>query len=160
VTRRVLLGLALIAAAVAGLDCDIVFPPADAPPTLGFTGCFRGAISEPAGAGELTIVLQRPTGNDNDFSLTGCLVGTDPAFQATLAGMVLEDQQTQARFTAMPQGRPSFVLLVERQPPEGGIASLAVVNESGVPFLRAQDLPRCAADTTCADLGVPLPFSP
>lgn len=157
--RRILLGAALIGASLSRLDCQLVFPAH--PPAIRepFLGCFRGAITEPASQGEITIVLEPPPEGDST-SLLGCITSTEPRFDATMAGMVLEDR-TQARFAVMPQGgRPSFVLLVTRQPLEGDATGLTLVNESNMPFKRAQDLPRCAATTTCAGLGIPQPFMP
>lgn len=160
--RRVLLGAALIGASLIGLDCELVFPPAGAPqpPNQYFAGCFRGPVAEPAGTAELTIVLDRAP-EAGSLSLVGCLVDTEPRFDAALAGMVLDDR-TQARFTVMPQGRPAFVLRVERQPPESSNAvTLTLVNETGIPFVRAPDLPRCTASPmTCVELGIPQAFVP
>jgi hypothetical protein len=155
-THRTRVRLWLVGAALTAPHCDIVFPPGRLPAPLAFRGCFRGTITEPAG-GELTIILDRPA-DDSGLSLSGCAAATVPVFQATLAGMVLQDQQTQARLTAMSQGRPAFVLLVERQG-DTSSTTLTVVNESQMPFRLAPDLPRCAAPTTCADLGITQPFA-
>ena len=159
-TRRVLLGAALILASLSRLNCDKVFviniPPVIREP---FLGCFKGPITEPAGAGVVTIVLENPPAGDG-VSLLGCLTATEPAFDATMAGMVLDDR-TQARFAVMPQGgRPSFVLLVTRQPAEGNAMTLTLVNESDTPFKSAPDLPRCSPTLTCADLGLAQAFVP
>ena len=151
--RRTLLGAALACAAFGGLDC-LSIPPA--PSVVRFTGCFQGGIAEPAGQGNLRIVLE----DMRDVALQGCLVGRDPAFQATFAGSVLEPD-TQARLTAMSPGGPSFTLLVEREPPDQANAqTLTVRNETGMPFVLAPDLARCPAATTCDDLGIALPFMP
>jgi hypothetical protein len=151
--RRALLGLSLGGLAFGGLDC-LSIPPA--PWVVRFTGCFQGAVAEPAGQGSLRIVLEEM----NDVALQGCVVGRDPEFQATFAGSVLEPD-TRARLMAMSPGGSSFTLLVERQPPDNANAvTLTIRNETGTPFVLAPDLPRCAASTTCDDLGISLPFLP
>lgn len=159
--RRFLLGAAMIVAAFAGLDCEVIFRPQGSPTSASrFAGCFRGPITEPAGlGGQLTIVLEPASGTTDGLSLAGCATATEPRFDASLAGTVLDDR-TQARLIAMPQARPSFVLRVDRQPPDDDATTVTVVNESSMPFDAAADLPRCAAQTTCADLGIVLPFTP
>jgi hypothetical protein len=78
-----------------------------------------------------------------------------------MGGSVLKDDRTQARFFVMPdRGRPSFVLLVTRQPAEGNATALTLTNESEMPFRTAQGVPRCATAVTCADLGIPQNFLP
>jgi hypothetical protein len=93
-------------------------------------------------------------------SLGGCMQGTDPAFNATHAGAVSEDDRAQALVTVMPQGRPAFALVVERQPPGrvDDAVTVTLIDATGFPFRRAENLPRCAL--TCADLGIAQTFVP
>jgi len=157
--RRWLLGIALVAASLSRLNCDLVFKLKDPIIRGPFLGCFKGAITEPTGQGEITIVLEAAPGDDTS-NMLGCMTSIQPLFDATMTGAVLEDG-TQARFAVMPQGgRPAFVLLVSRQPAQGNATGLTLVNESDMPFKRAQDLPRCATTVTCADLGISQPFLP
>lgn len=164
--RKILLGVSLIGAAFAGLDCNQIFGLHETEinrPNKTFAGCFRGPITEPAGPGVLTIVLVASP--EATVNLEGCMQASDPRFDATVAGFVqgkLGEPQAEALVTVMPQGRPAFALTVERQPPvrfEDAI-TVTLVNETGFPFKRAATLPRCAAPTTCADLGIAVPFMP
>jgi hypothetical protein len=161
--RRALLGLALVGAAFAGLDCNQIFGLKELGalrPAEFFEGCFSGPVTEPAGQGDLTIILVAPP--EATASLEGCMQSTNPPFVATVAGFANEEDFSQALVTVMPQGRPAFAVAMERKPPDVGEAALTMtlINESGFPFERAQDLPRCPAETTCADLGIPVPFLP
>lgn len=162
--RKILLGVSLIGAAFAGLDCNQIFglnPTTLDRPNKFFAGCFTGPITEPASPGVLTIVFEAPP--EATVSLEGCMQGTDPRFDAVHAGFVLGDsaeKRTQALVAVLPQGRPAFAVLVEGQPPGAGAMTVTLVNETGFPFRRAANLPRCAAPTTCADLGIAVPFMP
>lgn len=158
--RRILLGAALVGASLSRLNCQLVFPHEGAGPAPRdpFLGCFKGAITEPAG-GEVTVVLELPPAGDA-VSVIGCMTATEPRFDATMAGMVLEDR-TQARFIVMPIGRPSFVLLVTRQPADGDATGLDLLNEGvGGFFSSADGIPRCATTVTCVDLGLQQNFLP
>jgi hypothetical protein len=159
--RRILLGAAIIGASLSRLNCDLVFTVDVEVTRQPFLGCFKGAITEPATAGELTIVLEPPGPGIEDGGIVGgCMTATDPSFSASMTGQVLEDE-TQARFAVMPDGgRPSFVLLVTRQPEEGNATVLTLVNESNMPFQKADEVPRCATTVTCADLGLSQSFLP
>jgi hypothetical protein len=162
VIRRVVLGLALIGAAFAGLDCNQIFGLRETVldrPNLFFEGCFRGPTTDPVGQGELTIILVADP--EATVSLEGCIQGANPVFVATHAGFVLGDsaeERTHALVTVLPQGRPAFALAVQGQPPGSEAQTMTLVNESGFPFRRAENLARCAAPTTCADLGISVPF--
>jgi hypothetical protein len=160
--RRILLGAALVGASLSRLNCQFVFRYESDEPAIRqrFLGCFRGAITEPAG-GEATVVLELPPAGGGDDDLIGCM--TTPAFNATMAGSVEEKDRTQASFRVMPAGRPQFVLLVTRQPADGDATELDLLNESAGGFFRsADDIPRCAPGTpqTCAELALPQNFLP
>jgi hypothetical protein len=93
--------------------------------------------------------------------MVGCIASTDE-FRATIAGNVIEENETQAQFTVTPIGREVFNIRVTRQPAEGTATGVDIVNESGdVGFFRsAEDLPRCATTVTCEGLGLPQTFAP
>jgi hypothetical protein len=162
-TRRTVIGVALIGAAFAGLDCNQIFglkKLGALRPAEFFEGCFSGPVTEPAGQGQITIILVAPP--EATASLEGCMQGTNPAFVASVAGFADEEDFSRALVTAMPQGRPAFAVDIERKPPDVGedALTMTLVNETEFPFRRAQDLPRCAVETTCADLGIAVPFLP
>lgn len=152
--RRPIVRASLLLIAVAFPNCLTIPPWSGA---VRFTGCFTGPITDPAGQGNLKIVIEIKDGS----ALQGCAAGRNPEFQATFAGTVLEDDPKQARLTAMSPGASPFTLLVERRPPDNANAvTLSVRNEAGMPFVAAPDLPRCGAPTTCDELGIALPFMP
>jgi hypothetical protein len=103
--RRILLGAAIIGASLSRLNCDLVFK-LKGPPLLRepFLGCFKGAITEPAQLGEITIVLEPPPPEIEDGAiLSGCMTATQPRFSATMTGQVLKDSSQGPR----PGARPS-----------------------------------------------------
>ncbi len=157
--NRLLLAVVVLGAVVAWARCS--FNPSSG--TLDFNGffagCFEGPVTDPAGSGTLTIVLEEVDPNDQ-LTLAGCfeaalMLGK---VQASLAGSV-QDNRLQAKLTAMPVGgAPPFSLLAVRQPADNTAAtSLDLSNDGGAPFNMAAGLVRCTK--TCADLGIAVPFT-
>lgn len=163
--RRTLAALGILAAVIAWANCDLVFPldPPIAVSNTFFEGCFEGAITEPAGGGKLRIILDT-TDATNGFMLSGCLDMGLPAGAelATFTGNVeAEELQLATLMAVRTAGGASFSFRVTRQPTGSVIASTVdVSNFVGAPFVLAPALPRCVQPTTCADLGLSLPFMP
>jgi hypothetical protein len=124
-----------------------------------FAGCFEGPVTDPAGAGTVTLVLETPETSDQ-FTLSGCLEAELMLgkLQASVAGSVQDDRQVVKLLGAPVGGGPPFFLQVDRHP-EGNVfaTSIDLTNEGGTPFIQAAGLLRCAR--TCAGLGIPVPFA-
>ncbi len=157
--KRLLLAMVILGTVVAWGRCS--FNPKALPVDFNnlFAGCFEGPVTDPAGAGTVTIVLEEVDPSDQ-LTLSGCfeaalMLGK---VQASLAGSV-QDNRLQAKLTAMPVGgAPPFSLLAVRQPADNVAAtSLDLSDDSGAPFNQAAGLVRCAK--TCADLGIAVPFT-
>ncbi|MGH9464525.1 MAG: hypothetical protein ACRD0X_02695, partial [Thermoanaerobaculia bacterium] len=153
---RLAFSAAVLAGALYWADCG--FDPG--PPTpwnTYFTGCFEGPITEPVGAGRLRLVFEAPSATDYR-ALSGCVEMTiGPTTLATVTGLVQEDPRAEAGLLVTPtSGRPFFGLKVVREPSTAVAATNLDVSEQegdGAPFVAANDLLRCAAPVTCADLG-------
>ena len=165
--RRLGFALAVLAGTIYWANCDFVPgvasdpspPPARSVNTF-FEGCFQGQVTDPAGFGGLTIVLE-PNPADA-LLLTGCQKAdsiTGMGANGTFMGTVTDDRQ-QARVTVT--ASTTFTILVRRSP-DGDVDATTVTlsNEAaGAPFNRAPDLARCDPHRTCAELGFPMAFVP
>jgi len=160
--RRTLLAAGVLGATLAWANCQLVFP-ADAPVrNKFFFGCYEGGITDPAGGGKVKLILE-PDPADNRSNMTGCLefdvgLGTE---LTTLAGAV-EEVDELARLEGAAVGvRPEFTIRVTRQPAgQVDATTVEVANFIAAPFNLAEGLIRCAATTTCEELGLEVPFMP
>lgn len=163
---RILLAVAVIGAAVAWARCS--YNPRVAPADLNgrFTGCFEGAVSDPAGAGTVVVVLEEPVAGD-DFALGGCLravVGEKTPF-LTLAGSV-QDEIERAVLGGVEAGKAGFLTLeIARRPPGFANADeidVAITAGADPPFAEALNLTRCASPPPqgCASLAAALAPAP
>lgn len=151
--------VAILGGVILWANCDLVFrldPPNGTP---FFLGCYDGAISDPAGAGKITLIIEAsPAGGS---ALAGCLT-TSPLGDevVTFVGEV-EDSVDRARFTAMRPVGGSFSFRVIRQPGSFDQAtSVDVENVNGSPFELAAGLPVCAIPVDCAQLAMAVPLLP
>jgi hypothetical protein len=144
-----------IAAVLAGLGCNEILGLKPTEPNranIHFEGCFTGATADPPSGGELTIVLEAP--DQARANLVGCMHGTRPLFDATVAGVASLDDAS-AQLAVTPAGF-SALAMVARKEPTGELddaTTITLVNQSGsFPFASSAALSRCTM--TCADLGL------
>jgi hypothetical protein len=159
--RRVAFAIAVLAATLYWANC-VYHPPQPPDPAFNtfFAGCFKGAVTDPSGFGDVTVILEART--EDKFMLGGCVRLAPPigsAVTGTLAGMVLDERQ-EARVTVTPtSGEPPFTLLVHRSP-DGDVVATTVnlTDAGGAPFTSANNLPACVPVLTCASLSISMPF--
>jgi hypothetical protein len=125
-----------------------------------FAGCFQGQVTDPAGFGGLTIVLEANA--DDSVLLGGCQRAdntTGANANGALSGMVTDDRQ-QARVTVTPQAPATPFTMLVRRSPDGDVDATTVTlsNDAGAPFNSAPDLARCNPQRTCPELGFPMAF--
>lgn len=153
---RVLTGLLLMGAAIAaGINCSFTGNSAPGPekPNLEFEGCYIGAVAEPPGVGDVTIVFEAPPGDTTHLTLTGCLLGT-----ATFSGLIAANNTKVATLTVTSVLAPQMTTLiatVDRRGPVPGNRVMSLATPSGTtPVFRAPELTLCKVPTTCAGMGV------
>jgi hypothetical protein len=156
--RRAVCALAVLTATIYWANCSYTTPVGGpASPVPFFLGCFKGPVTEPAGADTLIIVLEDPEATG---TLGGCLrwsPGTGSLQEGTLSASVDADDSTLADATVM--ATPDFSVLVKRAPAGSVVATTVnVTDDGGAPFTRADNLSSCTM--TCADLGFRMPFLP
>ena len=161
--RRTLFAFVVIGAVIAGASCDLIFT-LDPHPLLNtfFEGCFEGSITDPPGGGKLKVIVEVDPAA-NLVMLSGCLDMALAAGEelATFTGNV-EDENTIATLMAVrTAGGEPFTFRITRQPAGEVVATtIDASNFSNAPFVLAPGMARCAQPTTCADLGLALPFMP
>lgn len=165
--HRILLAVVVFGAIVGWARCTFSRTAAT-PPALDrrFVGCFEGAVTQPAGAGTVVVVLEDPIAGD-DLALGGCMrptIGEKMPF-ITLAGSVQGGVVEVAVLGGVEAGKPGFLTVrVERRPPGSIDATeieVAITEGGDRPFTLATGLVRCASPPpTCAELARALAASP
>ena len=162
--RRAGFALAVISATIYWADCGFkakVTPPEDPAWNGFFQGCFQGPITNPAGLGDVILVLQaRP---DDKVMLDGCLrlsAAGQPPENGVISGMVQDGNRQQATVMVTPSSSPIYSLRVQRNP-AGNMDATAVdlSNENGAPFTSATNLTKSCA-MTCPIMSIRMPFLP
>jgi hypothetical protein len=159
--RRILAALAVMTATIYWANCGFSVRIAGPATNVFFGGCFQGPVTDPAGSGDVVVVLEANTGDS--VTLGGCLRlsrATGSPENGTLSGMVQDDRQ-QARVTVTPTSGPSYTLLVQRSPTgDVNATTVGLSSDGGAPFKDAANLARCAPQRTCSDLSTRMPFLP
>lgn len=152
---RIAVALGLVLAAVTcSFDPKGVAPPS---PNSLFVGCYQGVITNPAGSGSVTLVLEGPADSADQLTLGGCLRSQVGGRQqlATLAGTVL-DVREQAKLVAMPTaGDSPFDVTLVRRPAGNVVAEQIDATADGSSFfITALNLPRCPGALSCSQLAL------
>lgn len=158
---RALFAVAILGAVLLWANCQLVFP-ADAPDgTPFFFGCYDGEITDPAGLGKVTLIIERSPAGERG-ALAGCMQSSPLGGEVvTFVGEVEEDNADRARFTAVRAAGGSFTFRVVRQPSSLEQAtSVDFENINGSPFNLATGLPVCQNPVDCAQLTMAVPFLP
>ncbi len=161
--RRTLFASVVLGAVIAGASCDLIFT-LDPLPLFNtfFEGCFEGSITDPPGGGKLKVIVEIDE-SSNLVMLGGCL---DMALAsgeelATFTGNVEEERTLATLMAVRTAGGEPFTFRITRQPPGNVVATtIDASNFAGAPFVLAPGLSRCVQPTSCADLGIALPFMP
>ena len=168
--RRLAFALAVMSGAIYWAHCTFTPGVASLSSSPFFAGCFRGPVTDPAGLGDLTIVLEAKENN----MLGGCIWWPRGALgpeNGTLVGTVDKDATEQAHLRVMSSASdstsdPTFTLLVRRAPPGNSNSETVTVSApfGGVFFTSTAALPHCPITPIptppCTDRGISVPFLP